>query len=690
MHHVTIFLFLLPGILFGPDSQPTTQQTIQVTATKVSEEVNQVPVALTVINAEDLLHNHADTLDKALSLVSGVAAHPGGDSGPAGTVPEFWGLREFDAFLLVVDGVPWGGAFNPALTSLSLENVERIEVLRGPAPVMYGATSFVGVIHVIHNRPQSTENGFKVHGGSFSSGGATANVHLPNTGAVQHALTLNADSRGFEDDRTKSEQGHLMYRMESLVGSGSLHLDADIHFLRQDPASPHPRQGTRLTDLVARDSNFNPSDARLDQDRFHLALGFETSMANGAFGTTLSLTHSTQDNLRGFLGELDGEAPNASGYTQDVTLDDYYFDAHWSRQLNRVHLLVGGDFLAGKGEQSSHNFRYYVPLDASSIPSSAEGIPLEDTEMDDERSFGGLYVQTEWMPNDRLRFDIGTRFNFTHEKREGEAEPFGEEEEDPGEEAGSDSKSISRLSGVFGASYQMAQTKNGSLWAFADYRNTFKPAALDFGPEGEHEILEPETAESYELGVKWQGSGNQLMVSAFSQDFNNLVVSQRVNGFPQLVNAGKERFRGVEAEGRLKLTQAVRCDLGYSYHDAKFRDYERLFDGVPTQLSGNYLELAARHMGSVALGYFKTEGFSVQVQGNYVGSRFLDKRNRAEAGDYITCSAAVGYHHHQWEVRLEGNNLTNRRDPVAESELGDAQYYLNPARSFRLSLSSRF
>ncbi len=44
--------------------------------------------------------------------------------------PALWGLREFDAFLLVVDGVPWGGAFNPALTTLDLTNVERIDVLR--------------------------------------------------------------------------------------------------------------------------------------------------------------------------------------------------------------------------------------------------------------------------------------------------------------------------------------------------------------------------------------------------------------------------------------------------------------------------------------------------------------------------------------------------------------------------------
>jgi hypothetical protein len=46
-------------------------------------------------------------------------------------VPEFWGLRELDAFLLVVDDIPSGGAFNPALATLNLRDVDRIEVLRG-------------------------------------------------------------------------------------------------------------------------------------------------------------------------------------------------------------------------------------------------------------------------------------------------------------------------------------------------------------------------------------------------------------------------------------------------------------------------------------------------------------------------------------------------------------------------------
>ena len=50
----------------------------------------------------------------------------------------FWGLHECDAFLLVVDGVPWGGAFNASITTLNLTGVRRIDALKGAVPVMYG------------------------------------------------------------------------------------------------------------------------------------------------------------------------------------------------------------------------------------------------------------------------------------------------------------------------------------------------------------------------------------------------------------------------------------------------------------------------------------------------------------------------------------------------------------------------
>src|SRR5882724_294016 len=158
---------------------------VQVTATREPEPIDQVPASISVVPGEELRLRGAHDLRSALALVGGVEGTPGGDVGPAGAVPALWGLREADAFLLVVDGVPWGGAFNPATPSIDLTGVERIEILRGAAPVMFGATSFVGVIHVIHYAAGQTPSTIGVEGGSHGSYGASVYTNLPAAGGYQ-------------------------------------------------------------------------------------------------------------------------------------------------------------------------------------------------------------------------------------------------------------------------------------------------------------------------------------------------------------------------------------------------------------------------------------------------------------------------------------------------------------------------
>lgn len=245
---------------------------------------------------------------------------------------------------------------------------------------------------------------------------------------------------------------------------------------------------------------------------------------------------------------------------------------------------------------------------------------------------------------------------------------------------------------MIGVSWLAWEQQDDALWLYADYRDTYKPAALDFGPEAEPEILEPETAKTYEVGAKGRHLGGRFswQVSAFNMDFKNLVVPQAVNGLPVLVNAGAERFRGAELETEARFRPDLLWRVTYSRHDAKFEDFVQAFDGVLTQLEGNRMEMSAKDLASTELLWLPARGFRGSFLWQYVGDRFLNKRNTALAPAYDTWGATLGYRFASWEIRLEGVNLSDERDPVAESELGDAQYYRLPARSFRLSWAARF
>src|SRR5262245_9609440 len=80
-----------------PPPPPSVSESIQVTATRVPEDVEPVPSSITVVSGEELTARGATDLASALSIVAGVAVAPGGDAGSASSVPELWGLREFDA-----------------------------------------------------------------------------------------------------------------------------------------------------------------------------------------------------------------------------------------------------------------------------------------------------------------------------------------------------------------------------------------------------------------------------------------------------------------------------------------------------------------------------------------------------------------------------------------------------------------
>ncbi|MGZ7080631.1 MAG: TonB-dependent receptor, partial [Thermoanaerobaculia bacterium] len=657
---------------------PATGETIEVTATRVAEDVMLVPASVTVIDGDELRARNATDLQSALALVSGVSIAPGGDAGPAGTVPEMWGLREFDAFLLVVDGVPWGGAFNPDTGALDLTDVDRIEVVRGSAPVMYGATSFVGVIHVIH-RIAGAGGMAQVSGGSYGSVSAAASIPLTQTPTLRQSIVANAERKRFRDDDTGVDRLHGLYRLGSTTPGGTWRFDADLLALRQDPNSPHPRVGSALTTDVPIDANHNPSNAHIDQDRFHLVGGWDGKFASLPWTSTLAFTHSSFDIVRGFLSDISETDPNAFGFSQDRKIDDVYFDTHVVDTFSPAFRVIAGfDHLYGNAHAQSATFEYFAPLTGGRGTRSGDATPLEEFDAKDRRNFSGLYASSEWKASPRLLIDIGARLNHTSERRQTDG-PDGPEQ---------DTRTFTRLSGSIGADYTVYARGRESLALFADYRNTFKPAAIDFGPEAEVEILDPETATSVEVGVKGRCDDSRLMwtASMFQMDFRNLVTAATVDGTPILQNSGRERFKGAEFDVDYSWQPSLRAQFGYSYHDSRFRDFVFEFDpGVPTQLAGKRLEMVPYNLAEAGFLYSPSTGFNANAFLNYVGERFLNKRNTAPAKSYALWNAGIGYRIAHSELRIDGRNLSNRRDPVGESELGDSQYYLQPARSVEVS-----
>ena len=691
-------LALVGGLLCGlsafAEPAGVNHPEVQVTATRLPAPADLLPASMTIVSGADLRARGANSLRSALALVAGVDAPPGGDAGPASSVPSLWGLHEFDAFLLVVDGIPWGGAFNPALPTLDLNDVERIEVLKGPAPVMYGATSFVGVIQVIRYAAGSSSDELRFAARNHGGGAIDLSTVLPTVGEYKQSMVLSADRNRLTGRDQGVDRGHFLYRGSTPLAAGTATVDAEYTAQTQLPTSPVVRTESGLSTLSPLDANLNPVDAAIVEHRTRLTLGYSHPFGAGEWDTRLSYTRASVHDVRGFVRAalaIGDDGNNADGFNQIRTIDDLWFDSFIALPLaGGVDLTTGVDWLYGRGAQQSYNFAYVAALDGSGVAPASSNYDVDEVNsLRNTRNFGGLYTQLNWAPTDLMTVLAGVRLNHTHEQQDsGHIDTL----DSTASFAGSASRIATRLSGSGGVTVWLwgdrASGADGRL--FVEYRNTFKPAAIDFGPDVNVTVLTPEQADGFEAGLRGHALGGRLEweVAAFSLDFANLVVHTiDALGDPVLANAGTERFEGVEAELRWNLRDDLRLNGAFSYHDARFGYTQQAQDGVPVELKGHELDMSLHDIGSFGILYTPPIGLQASAQLAYVGRRFLDRLNTAAVGGYATVDASLGYRVGSYTLSLAARNVTDRRVPVSGSEFGDQSFYLLPARQIEAAFA---
>ena len=651
---------------------------VVVTATRIPEPMDRIPAEISLVSGDEILARGATDMAGVLALVPGVEAPQGGDAGPSSAVPSFWGLHEFDAFLLVVDGIPWGGAFNPAITTLNFTDIKSVEVLKGAAPVMYGATSFVGVVQAIHYPAGEAADEADIAYGQYGSVRGSLSAALPSIGDYRQSIAVDGEDLGFADAREIVSDERVLYRGEVPLGPGTLRLDADFSRVRDVPPSPVLRIGTSLTALEPLNANFNPSDARIDENKYHFDLGYSQPTPLGQWETLVSFAYSSITDIRAFLHpDLSGTADTQNQHRE---IDDGYFDTHLTKQFSDdLSIVTGADLLYGLGQQTTlnGNSAYTVPLNGSVLPPPTSAIPVNEVgTVDDRRLFAGEYVQLDWKPDERWDALAGVRLNEAYEHKISSDLTL----PPPVLDAETASKTMIRPSETIGVSYRLWQSGKDQTVVYADFRNAFKPSALDFGPDYTPDLLSPETAQSYEAGLKGAAAEGRFSYQAemFWMNFNNLVVPT-VTG--ALANAAGEKLKGIELEARYQLATDTALFANASYHDAHFTKYLFIDDsGASVDVAGRQLPLSPRVLTSAGLLYTPPQGFGSTIVAQYVGRRFLDEENTAPVGGYLNLSATASYTYQRYQVRLEGTNLTNQRPPVSASEFGSDSFYLLNAR----------
>lgn len=154
-----VYLFIITLLLLcfsQASAEITTSDTVVVTATRTPREVTQVTSSISVITAEQIAATGATRLEEVLRDNVGLQIVSNGPSGAIAS-PSIRG-SESSQVLVLLDGVrlnsTQNGQFNLSNLPVALDDIERIEILRGPSAALYGSNALAGVIQIITQKPE--------------------------------------------------------------------------------------------------------------------------------------------------------------------------------------------------------------------------------------------------------------------------------------------------------------------------------------------------------------------------------------------------------------------------------------------------------------------------------------------------------------------------------------------------------
>ena len=369
LFHSISFAVVLTGLWAsggGAQEKPVVLDGLIVTASPTPRSADAVAAHVTVLHGADLLAAGLRDVQDALREVSGVSVVRNGSFGAATSV--FMRGGESDYVLVLVDGMQVnqpGGAFD--FSTLTLANVERIEVVRGPASALYGSDAVAGVVHVItKSGGRGTVASLSSRAGSFGRRDWSA------------ALSGGSDDAGYSVslDRTASD-GILAFNN----GNQNTGLSGSFRFRPDDDTTA--RLSVRLTD---REYHFPTDDSGNATDANAFTFGDETVMSLGlarrftdAFDVQVQLGMAEADggtddapdgpaDTLGFFGftSLDHLRRTTADVRGNVRLENAVVTVGWEleeeRQRSFTESLSQYGAGGGRTENGRWNRAYYAYL----------------------------------------------------------------------------------------------------------------------------------------------------------------------------------------------------------------------------------------------------------------------------------------------------------------------------------------
>ena len=565
----TVVVALITGVSLAARAQVATDTTridpVIVTATRSPLSIGDIPASVTVLSGADLRARGVVSISDALREVPGIAVARSGSVGGVTSLFVRGGQSNYTKVL--IDGVPVnqsGGAFD--FSTLTTDNIERIEIVRGPSSVVWGSDAVTGVINVI---TRSGRGGPRLmaslRGGNYGTIDADAQVSHSSAAATYSVGLGHHGTKGIYDFNNRYTETVFSGRADAAINEKT---DGSFTVRYLDFVSHYPTDGTG----TAVDSNsYNLANQLALSARLRRLINSRLSIQ----GTLTSSAH-------------DGGTDDAAGQGSADSFETLDQLTRQGAEVRAVGSMGWGSVLTVGGQLEEQAQRSHQQFSSGAFSSAS----VFTVARHDRSAFAELVTTTE-----QATATLGARVD------------------------GNDQF------GSFGTVRAAAQyTVIGSTTVRGSVGTAFREPSLSENFATGFVIgnpdLKPEHTRSWEVGVR-AGDAVRVQATYFDQRFVDLIDYNGAvaPGSPNYENIARASSRGAEVELHHPPVRGFAFDLSATRLETKVLARGFSTATTATLVEGGQLLRRPRLSGSAHVGYQGIERLRTDVVVVHVGKR---------------------------------------------------------------------
>ncbi|WP_374540443.1 TonB-dependent receptor [Sphingorhabdus sp.] len=696
---------------------------ILVTAQKREEGVSRVPISIAAVGGEKLESYGTANLEQVSSSIPNLRITQTGIANKIAirgiSSDDNKGFEQSAA--MFVDGLYYG---RDQLVRMPIVDVERVEVLRGPQPTLFGKNAIAGAISIINRKPSDWFEGSVSGSYEFEHNEAQLTGVINAPLGEQAGVRLVGYYRNMDGYMYNTSLGRTEPQVDTAFGRATFSLGdsdpvsatlkieyADFKTLGQARENFGPR-GT-----FSASPFFSTMDTTLDWRSQNNGYDSRNKIFDSSLNLDIGVGDHTINLISGYVHYKAQEIldvdftglPMLDGTNQGETYDQLSQEVRLTSPGDGpLTYILGGYFQTSK--LSAHDNVLLGSFFQSLAGPFAGFRPLGDSRS--VRTFRQTstlwsgFAQFTYSPVEQLRLTAGVRIN--QEDKSGARNLIIEK-------GASNIYPIATVRALWGALRVAEHAITGDisessttpmaniqfditpeLMAYASFARGVKAGGFDIRSNSLPTnvafpgafIFKPEKADSYEGGLKYKSRQLQLALSYYNTKYKDLQTSTFDGGIGFNVNnASAAKVQGVEAEARVGIGDHLQLSGSLAYLDFKYTDWKQgacPFGMAPNVQPGNFCDytgarapFAPKWSGNVAADYKMPVSDSLQVALN-VNVDFSSKYRTGNILDPVTDQSgyaklgarlALGTIDDGWEVALVGRNLTNKRIMLTSGQL---------------------